>query len=114
MAISHQQQQDLKILRIAESDIVEVAAMQIKNIKLNPPSLGHLFGDLYKCLRFSSSTSIKSFFLINSHWKKHPYFIKFEGESTMSFSEKHNTHIIFSDYNKGWQKHVLNEIEAYL
>jgi len=114
LAISHQQQQDLKILHVAADDITALAAMQIKNIKLNPPSLGHVFGDLYKCFRFSSRTSKKSFFLINSHWKKHPYFTEFEGESTTAFSEKHNTHIIFTDYCNDWQKNVISEIEAHL
>jgi len=114
LAISQQQEQDLKILKVGKDSITEVAAMQIKNIKLNPPSAGHVFGDLYKCLRFSSRTSKRSFFLINRHWKKHHYFTNFEGESTIDFSEKHSTHIIFTDYSKGWQDNVLNEIETYL
>jgi len=114
LAISHQQQQDLKILHVADNNITALAAMQIKNIKLNSPSLGHVFGDLYKCFRFSSRTSKKSFFLINSHWKKHPYFTEFEGESTTVFSEKHNTHIIFTDYCNDWQNTVVSKIEAHL
>jgi hypothetical protein len=93
---------------------LEEAAIQIKNMKLNPPSAGHIFGDLYKCLRFSSRTSKKSFFLINKHWKVHPYFVDFEGASTAEFSETHKTHIIFTDYKPNWQEAVLNELEAHL
>jgi len=114
LAISQHQQQDITLLKVAGNKIVEMAAMQIKNIKLNPPSLNHIFGDLYKCLRFSSRTSKRSFFLINSHWKRHPYLVSFEGEPTIDFSEKHNTHIIFTDYNGNWQGSVLDEIETHL